>query len=91
LIDKIVEIEPEILLSETGIEYLIREYIAKGAFTKSQIYDSAHVAYASFYEIDILLSLNYKHINNYRTKVLVESVNILNGYRMPEIMSPMQF
>lgn len=55
-------------------------YMEKGIIPSSQRFDSMHVAMASVYEIDCIISYNFQHINRNKTKLLTASVNKEEGY-----------
>ena len=42
--------------------------------------DGAHIAIASIYKLDYVLSYNFKHINRVKTKLLTERINRKKGY-----------
>lgn len=53
--------------------------------------DAFHVAYATVFEMDVLLSWNFKHLANIRREARFASVNQAQGYwRTPRIVSPME-
>jgi hypothetical protein len=53
--------------------------------------DALHLAYATYYEFDILLSWNFKHLANIRKQEQVNLINLENGYRKQLIMTnPME-
>ena len=52
--------------------------------------DASHVAVASIYELDCVLSFNYKHINKLKTKRLTEIINLNEGYKGITICTPME-
>ena len=53
--------------------------------------DALHVAYATVFEMDVLLSWNFKHLANIRREARFASVNQAEGYwRTPRIVSPME-
>jgi hypothetical protein len=50
--------------------------------------DALHIAAASFYNTDCIVSLNFRHINKLQTKIKIESVNSILGYNNPIICAP---
>jgi len=50
--------------------------------------DALHLAVASVHGMDYLVSWNFRHIVNVRTRALVSSVNTNNGLRPLEIVAP---
>ena len=61
-------------------ERLGRLYIARGIIPSSHVVDSVHVAAASVYELDFIVSYNFHHINRNKTKMLCAVVNKEEGY-----------
>ena len=61
-------ITPEII--ELAKKYIERKVVPEGKFE-----DTLHIAFATYYEFDILLSWNFKHLANIKKQ---EIVNIIN-------------
>lgn len=87
-------------LPESNINYLefndeISEvtdaYLKRGILSSNYRNDAMHIAYATVYKIDILLSWNFKHIVNMNKIHAFNAENILMGYGQIEIRSPMEF
>ena len=55
-------------------------YITKGIIPVSHRLDSLHIAIASVYGLDCVVSYNFKHINRNKTRRLTASVNNGEGY-----------
>ena len=55
-------------------------YIERGIIQVSKKFDSLHVATASVYEPDYIVSYNFHHINRNKTRVLSTLVNREEGY-----------
>jgi hypothetical protein len=50
-----------------------------------------HVAYATVFEMDVLLSWNFKHLASLRREARFAVVNQAEGYgRSPRIVSPLE-
>jgi len=79
-----------ILKVNKKIRNLTRIYIEKGIFPERYIDDALHVATASFYNVSYLVSWNFEHLVKVRTRRLVNSVNILEGFSEIEIVSPQE-
>ena len=60
---------------------LSREYIKQRIIPSKYEDDAVHIAVASIYNVDVLVSWNFRHIVKYETKKGVNGVNLLNGYR----------
>lgn len=82
--------EFKILKTKKGIRDLANAYIEREIFPERYIDDALHVAMASCYEISYLISWNYEHLVKVRTRRLVNSVNILEGFKEIEIVSPLE-
>lgn len=54
---------------------LAKKYRDAGIIPKSQIMDSRHIAVASLYELDAIVSYNFHHINRDKTKKLIPLIN----------------
>ena len=65
-------------------------YVAAGVIPKNYHTDSLHIAISTVNDIDMILSLNFKHIVSKRTEDLTGNINMLNGYRKVEIRPPME-
>jgi predicted nucleic acid-binding protein len=78
---KVVEVTPE-------SEALAERYVEYGIVPQKYIRDALHVAIATLKGIDIFVSWNFRHIVKRRTRLLVNLVNTLSGYRTIDIVSP---
>lgn len=66
--------------STPEIARLGKLYRARGIIPTSQHLDSLHVAAASVYGLDCVISYNFRHINRNKTRILVASINKEEGY-----------
>ncbi|KPK99602.1 MAG: hypothetical protein AMJ91_07185 [candidate division Zixibacteria bacterium SM23_73_3] len=80
---KVLKINPK-------IKDLAKTYIERKVFSERYVDDALHVAVASFYEISYLVSWNFEHLVKVRTRRLVKLVNMLEGFREVEIVSPQE-
>ena len=80
----------KVLKTKKVISDLARAYIEKEIFSERYINDALHVAIASFYEMSYLGSWNFEHLVKVKTRRWVNSVNILEGFREIEIVSPQE-
>ncbi|MEW6203544.1 MAG: PIN domain nuclease [bacterium] len=80
----------KMLKTNKKIEDLAQVYIKRGIFPERYIDDALHEAATSFYEISYLVSWNFEHLVKVKTRRLVNSINILEGYREIEIVSPQE-
>jgi hypothetical protein len=66
-------------------------YIGKRIIPEKKLDDSLHIAYSTFYEMDVLLSYNYKHLSNIFKKKRIMIVNLEEGYDKPlDLTTPME-
>ena len=69
-------------------EKLADEYIREEVIGKTSRDDCIHIATATIYNVDFLVSWNFKHIVNVTRIRGYNAVNIKNGYKCLEIRSP---
>ena len=62
------------------IEALASKYIQDNIIPKGKIDDALHVAISTVFEIEILLSWNYKHLVNIHKERKFTSINLSEGY-----------
>jgi predicted nucleic acid-binding protein len=70
------------------IELLADAYINAQAISGKYYDDSLHIASATYYQVDVLVSWNFKHIVNFNRILKYNSVNLMNGYKTLEIRNP---
>ncbi len=70
------------------VEKLAEQIVAEGVIPPKYDEDALHLAVAVFYEIDYLASWNFKHIVKIKTKRMVTSIAIREGYRGIQIITP---
>lgn len=70
---------------------LAPEYINEKVVGKTSYADCLHIALATVYRADFLVSWNFKHIVNIERIRGYNSINIKNGYKQLEIRSPREF
>ena len=80
----------KILKANKKIRDLTEVYVQKGIFSERYIDDALHVAIATFYKISYLISWNFEHLVKVKTRRLVNSVNISEGFSEIEIVSPQE-
>jgi len=73
------------------IENLAYIYLDKKIIPKKKIEDALHIAICSVFNIDILLSWNYRHMANVNKESKIISANIAEGYnKQLRIITPME-
>ena len=63
-------------------------YLEAGILTPSSTTDAGHVATATVYRVDAIVSWNFKHIVRLEKMKLYNQINFKNGYGFLEIVSP---
>ncbi|MDR0858399.1 MAG: hypothetical protein LBN97_05175 [Oscillospiraceae bacterium] len=69
---------------------LANHYISENALPKSSFIDARHIATATIAGLNMIVSLNFKHIVREKTITLTGAINLLNGYQPIKIKSPQE-
>lgn len=77
-----------ILEDSNGIMVLAEKYFSKLNIPEKSKYDTIHLAYASYYEVEYLLSWNMKHISNPRTQSALIDLNLELNLKTPLLITP---
>ncbi|MDR9398889.1 MAG: hypothetical protein RI562_07485 [Salibacter sp.] len=67
---------------------LATEYIEEEVVGITSYADCLHIALATIYQADLLVSWNFKHIVNIERIRGYNSINLKNGYKQLEIRAP---
>jgi len=67
---------------------LAKRYVEEGIISDKFFDDAIHIAAATVYECDILVSWNFKHIVKVKTIQGVNGINKLIGYKEIQLVSP---
>ncbi len=70
------------------VRYLAEKYVEEKVVGKTSMADCQHIAFASVFRADVLVSWNFKHIVNLERIRGYNSVNLKEGYQMLEIRTP---
>jgi len=70
---------------------LAEAYIKENVVGQTSFTDCIHIALATIYNADYLVSWNFKHIVNVQRIRGYNAINIKNGYSLLEIRSPREF
>jgi hypothetical protein len=73
---------------DSRVESLADAYVTGGVLGKASRSDAIHVATATVAEADVIVSWNFKHIVNYNRIHKYNAINVLQGFRPIEILSP---
>ena len=77
--------------SDDEVASLADAYLRNGVVPARKRDDALHVAYATVFEMDAVLSWNFKHLANLRREARFTAVNQAEGYlRSPRIVSPLE-
>ena len=72
------------------LEQLVEFYIANYVMPKSLLGDAVHLAYASYYDIQYLLTWNCNHLANANKRRHLETINWRLGFETPQIVTPLE-
>jgi predicted nucleic acid-binding protein len=78
----------ETLPESEAAEQLAAKYIEDGVLSQNHYNDCLHLAYATVYECDALVSWNFKHLVRASTVKGARTVNSTNRYGEIGIVSP---
>ena len=70
---------------------LAQEYIDEKVVGQTSFSDCVHIALATTYNADYLVSWNFKHIVNVQRIRGYNTINLKNGYSLLEIRTPREF
>jgi len=73
------------------VKTLAMLYISENALGMASRNDAYHIALASIYNIDCLISWNFKHIVNFDKIKRFNAINTRFGYPLIDIRSPLEF
>jgi predicted nucleic acid-binding protein len=85
---EIRDVEFELVLEDEESRALFSAYEATQVVPSRYRNDLRHVAVASASYVDALVSWNFRHLVNIRTRRAVHAVNVRLGYPLIEIVSP---
>jgi hypothetical protein len=89
--EAIKRLKPAVLPITIEVEELARAYIEAGVLPERRETDAQHVATATCFELDYLVSWNHRHMTRPMKRLQYESVNRLHGYfKTPLICNPFE-
>ena len=71
-------------------ETLAKQYIFEGALNEQFLVDARHIAVATVSHVEVFVSWNFQRIVNLDRIRALHAVNLLAGFPMMEIRSPME-
>ncbi len=72
------------------LDQIVEFYIANYVMPTSLVGDAVHLAYASYYDIQYLLTWNCNHLANANKKRHIRVINGRLGLSTPEIITPLE-
>jgi hypothetical protein len=90
MIDLIPKYNIIILPESDNVINLANFYIDNNIIPAKNLMDATHIAITSVNRLDKIISLNFKHIVRYKTKIFTDYINKINGYKTIDINSPME-
>ena len=84
--------EYDIILISADVEAqnLANTYVNEGVIPLKYQPDGLHIAIATINDIELLISVNYQHINKLKTKTMTSLINLKQGYKSITIATPME-
>jgi len=79
-----------VLPPDPEIEEIANVYVSHYLMPRSLQGDAMHLACASFYKIDFLLTWNCNHLANGNKKQHIRRVNTMLNLNVPEILTPLE-
>ncbi len=77
-----------VLELDSEVENLAEAYVKAGILPQKYFNDALHIAVAAINGIKFLVSWNFKHFVNVKTRQMVNLVNLKEGYGVIEIIAP---
>ncbi|MDR0838150.1 MAG: PIN domain-containing protein [Oscillospiraceae bacterium] len=90
MLELIRECKIEVLETDSQAYDLADLYIEMGIIPSRFRLDGVHIAMAAIHNMDVIVSLNFHHINKLKTKTATEIVHRMEGYGSPIICTPME-
>lgn len=73
------------------IESLAEVYVRSGVIPRNKFEDAMHIAFCTYYDFDVLLSWNFRHLANIRKQIEINSINKAQGYLKDlNLLNPME-
>ncbi len=88
LVELIRKHRPILLDVDEEIKELAERYILEKIIPEKYRNDAIHIAVAVVNDLDVIVSWNLQHIVKLKTKLGVEGINRLLGYKVIEIATP---
>ena len=79
-----------VLAKSEESEMLADQYVSQGIIPIKFHTDGLHIATAAINDLDMIISLNFKHIVKEKTRMITAEINTIHGYKAIQINSPME-
>jgi predicted nucleic acid-binding protein len=79
-----------VLETNTEIEAIADYLLLGGGLPQKARLDALHIACAAYHSVNILLTWNFKHIANPVQLPIMRGLCAAKGYRLPELVSPLE-
>jgi len=79
-----------VLAASDEADTLARRYVAEGILSGSSLTDASHIACATVNELDMIISLNFRHIVKEKTVRFTSAINTILSYKPIKITTPME-
>jgi len=73
-----------------AVEEIVEVYISNSLMPRDQLGDALHLAVASYYKIDFLLTWNCVHLANAHKQVHIRRINERLRLFTPELVTPLE-
>lgn len=80
----------KVLEPNPTIDNIARAYIENKLMPQKFFGDASHLAYATFYRFEFLLTWNCNHLANANKRIHLQVINQRLGFPMPQIVTPME-
>jgi hypothetical protein len=91
ILETMKTMKPDVLPITDEVEALARAYIDAGVLPERRETDATHVAVATCFQLDYLVSWNHRHMTRPLKRLQFESVNRLHSYlKTPLICNPFE-
>jgi predicted nucleic acid-binding protein len=82
--------EIAVLPSDVSLVRIVETYLGNYLMPQTRTGDAVHLAYASYYKIDFLLTWNCNHLANANKKQHIRIINSRMNLFTPEITTPLE-
>jgi len=79
---------PAVLVFNEGVESLASIYVTDGVVPERYRADALHIAFTTVYDLDAIVSWNLEHIVKTKTRRLVTSINVREGFKIIDFATP---